>query len=109
MRFGFGTVVLCSLVTVWAACRCGPKPCSSQSDCSPDEVCDQNGMCQPKGGGGGDGGDGGGGDGGPDGGPTPPCVNLECQQVTCPPASPTRITGSVYDPSGQVALYNAIV
>src|SRR4051794_39346355 len=99
MRFGFGTVVLCSLVTVWAACRCGPKPCTSQSDCSSNEVCDQNGTCVPNNGGGGDGGDAG--DGGPDANPPPPpCVNLECQKVPCPSASPTRLTGSVYDPSG---------
>ncbi|HYV43878.1 MAG TPA: hypothetical protein VFA20_03410 [Myxococcaceae bacterium] len=114
MRFGFGTVVLCSLTMAWAACQCGGKPCSSNSDCNPGDVCGPNGTCTTPGngdggdggGGGGDGGDGG--DGGrlPDGGT---CVGLQCQQVTCPTGSPTRITGSVYDPSGQVALYNAIV
>src|SRR4051794_25482953 len=112
MRFGFGTVVLCSLAMSWAACQCGGKTCSSPSDCGPGETCGPNNTCVPDGGGdGGDGGDGGGGDAGSDAGdsgnPPPPCVNLECRQVTCPAGSPTRITGSVYDPSGQVALYNA--
>ena len=109
MRFGFGTVVLCSLAMAWTACRCGPKTCSSPADCSPGEVCGPDGVCAPNGNS--DGGDGGrdAGDGGNGQDSGHPCVNLECKQVDCPTASPTRITGSVFDPSGQVALYNAIV
>ncbi|HEY8207626.1 MAG TPA: hypothetical protein VIG99_09105 [Myxococcaceae bacterium] len=97
----------------WAACQCGEKRCNSQDDCASSEVCNPAGICVPDNGDGGDGGGGGNdagdaGDGGQDSG-TRPCVNLECRQVTCPGGGTTRLTGSVYDPSGQVALYNAIV
>src|SRR5262249_6164040 len=52
-----------------------------------------------------DGGDGGyPGDGG-DGG----CVNYQCSQVSCPGGGTTSITGKIYDPAGNVPLYNAIV
>jgi hypothetical protein len=36
-------------------------------------------------------------------------VNLACQQAICPANSPTSLTGYVYDPSGNLPLYNAIV
>ena len=52
----------------------------------------------------------------PDGGfpPPPPdagqtCVNFQCTQVSCAGGATTTLTGSVYDPSGQVPLYNALV
>jgi hypothetical protein len=53
-------------------------------------------------GGGGDGDGGGGGDG--DG-----CVNLECQQVTCPAGGTTSISGVVNIPSGDLPLPNVVV
>jgi hypothetical protein len=112
MRFGFGTVVMCSLAMAWAACQCGGKPCSTSADCPSGDICGPAKVCVPDNGqtdGGPDGGKkDGGNDAGSDGGGGT-CVGLQCQQVTCPAGSPTRITGSVYDPSGQVALYNAIV
>jgi hypothetical protein len=36
-------------------------------------------------------------------------VNLQCAQVTCTGGGTTSLTGQVFDPSGQVPLYNAIV
>jgi hypothetical protein len=40
-----------------------------------------------------------------------PCVGLECKQVACAGggATTTSLSGKVYDPSGTVPLYNAIV
>ncbi|HVE85899.1 MAG TPA: hypothetical protein VND93_23750 [Myxococcales bacterium] len=112
MRFNIGMVVLFGVALGWTACQCPGKQCTSPADCAPGETCGPDGMCVPAPDGGGDGGPGdgggGGGDAGPDGG-NGQCVNLQCRQVSCPAGSPTRLTGSVYDPSGQVALYNAIV
>jgi hypothetical protein len=110
MRLGFGTVVVCAVVMAWwGACNC-PGRCTANDQCQPGETCSPDGICVP---GSGDGGNDGGSDGGSDGGGTLPdggqCTNLKCRQVSCPPGTTTSLTGSVYDPSGQVALYNAIV
>lgn len=46
----------------------------------------------------------------PDSGPPePPCVGLECHQVACAGGGTTSLSGKVYDPTGTVPLYNAIV
>jgi hypothetical protein len=83
---------------------CVPESCRSASDCGPQQTC-LGEHCGPV---------------GtipnqlPDGGlPSNPdgggCQNLQCAQVTCADGGTTTLTGSVFDPSGQVALYNAIV
>ncbi len=41
--------------------------------------------------------------------PKAPCVGLQCQQVACAGGATTSLSGKVYDPSGTVPLYNAIV
>ncbi len=43
------------------------------------------------------------------GGAPPQCVNLECQQVACSGGVTTTVTGTVYDPSGSLPLYNVTV
>ncbi len=37
------------------------------------------------------------------------CSGLECQQVQCAGGGTTSLTGKVFDPSGTVPLYNAVV
>lgn len=39
----------------------------------------------------------------------PPCQGLQCKQVACSGGATTSLSGKVYDPSGTVPLYNAVV
>ena len=103
-------VVGALVASVLSGCHCTQTAtiCVTNTDCTHGMSC-INGQCGfPSSGDGGDGGngDGGNGDGGNgDGG----CVNLACDQVTCPGGGTTSVTGKVYDTSGQVQIYNALV
>ena len=105
MNQRFHLVVGALVASILSGCHCTQIAliCQSNTDCTGGRVCVAGQCGFPGDGGGGDGGggDGGGGDGG--------CVNLQCNQVTCPDGGTTAITGTVYDPSGQVPIYNALV
>src|SRR5215468_2622390 len=98
------------VASVLSGCHCTQTAsiCQTNTDCHGGMLC-INGTCgfPTSGDGGGlDGGDGGNNDGGNgDGG----CVDLACYQVPCPGGGTTAVTGTVYDPSGQVPIYNALV
>src|SRR6266849_173701 len=107
MNQRFHLVVGALVASILSGCHCTQIAliCQSNTDCTGGRVC-VAGQCGFPGDGGDGGGDGG--DGGPDGGDGG-CVNLQCNQVTCPDGGTTSITGTVYDPSGQVPIYNASV
>lgn len=122
----FGMSVLAAAV-VFSNCNCGGAApigafCNTGADCE-SKTCGVDNRCIAAGDGGTGGGTGGqaggmggnggnGGNGGgapmtlPDGGP---CAGLQCQVATCTGGTSTTLTGKVYDPGGNVPLYNAIV
>jgi hypothetical protein len=97
----------CALVS----CNCGHGAavggsCSATKDCAAGLVCLSGTCALPDGGRGGPPVDSGS-PGAVDSGPS--CVNLQCNQVSCADGGTTTVTGTVYDPAGNVALYDALV
>jgi hypothetical protein len=118
--------------TVWFGCNCGGSgsPCNTDSECG-GMLC-LNGHCvgsstggsgtgngaggSGNGAGGSGNGAGGSGNGAGGGGAGSMmaldggrCENLQCQVMLCPPGVDTTLTGTVWDPGGNVPLYNATV
>jgi hypothetical protein len=119
----FGLAVV-AVAVILSNCNCGGGTtpvggfCNTGADCEsrqcgPDNRCAAGGDGGAGGGtgqGGGNGGNGGTGGGTtgtlPDGGT---CTGLQCQVAACTAGVSTTLTGKVYDPGGNVPLYNAIV
>lgn len=124
MKRAVAALAVVAVALLFSDCSCGGglglgEACTTGSECA-SKVCSA-GRCSVAGdggtggSGGGQGAGPGGGSGGatgggmgklPDGGT---CTGLQCQVKACTGGTPTTVTGKVYDPGGNVPLYNAIV
>ena len=83
-------------------------PCSSNSECL-SQQCFQGFCTEPTADGGGIGSDTNSASASGVGPTHSGCVNLECRQVLCTNGKKTTLTGKVFDPSGTLPLFNAVV
>lgn len=105
-RIGFGRAFLgvCfgSIVAIAAASGCGGDDGGSASN--------NGGGANNGNGGGANNGNGGGLNiGGGNGDGPKPCENLECKKVACTGSPKTSLSGTIYDPSGTLPLYNVAI